>query len=170
MRGSLHLLVEEDSVREDRIENITLPADDEILLVSSSIELVKLPMVALASALVASKSPIVRFELVMASSFVFASSSHHMEYSSISLDSFSRSEATLQPMRCLPHHPPVVFCDLQDSSAFQWKRADPQLSLHADFRKKISERKELRIAVEAQLNYEPPQTPALTFPFSSSNS
>ena len=115
-------------------------------------------------------SPIVRFELVMASSFAFASSSHHMEYSSISLDSFSRSEATLQPMRCLPHRPPVIFCDLQDSSAFQWKRADPQLSLHADFRKKISERKELRIAVEAQLNYEPPQTPALTFPFSSSNS
>ena len=70
------------------------PADDEILLVSSSIELVKLMMVALASVIVASKSPIVRFELVMASSFSLASSSHQLVYSSIAFPSLARSAST----------------------------------------------------------------------------
>ena len=37
-------------------------------------------MLASASSIVASRSPIVRFELVMASSFSFASSSHHEVY------------------------------------------------------------------------------------------
>merc|ERR1740138_1259891 len=48
----------------------------EILVVSSSMEEVRVTTEAFASSIVASRSPIVRFELVIASSFVFASSSH----------------------------------------------------------------------------------------------
>ena len=53
---------------------------EEILLVSSSMDAVSDWMLASASSIVASRSPIVRFELVMASSFSFASSSHHEVY------------------------------------------------------------------------------------------
>jgi hypothetical protein len=59
----------------------------EIFVVSSSIEVVNDIMVALASSIVAIRSPIVRFELVIASSFSLASSSHQDVYSSISFSS-----------------------------------------------------------------------------------